>query len=349
MQYYHILIQQKIPYTYLTYNTKKKLDVGRVVVVPLRKKEVYGIVMSEVSGDTITNEQEISSIIREFPYTFSQHQLKYLHLFVQNTFNSYQVVADSFLHPIITLAQKDTAKLAHTETFPSQTIKFTDQNKNSSIEYILDSDVVLRIKNIIRISIYALQKVQTGDLENVAATPKTILVLFPEKKYLEIVQKALKFEKDIAPYIFSYSGDQLKKSKDTIRALLDQKSRNPMVIFGTRAALFLPYITLDAIILVDEANTLHIQEQNSLYFDSREIVYLLSSVFQTQMYFVSRVPSIRLEKTYPETVQQNFLSNHTNNKQKPPTIKITGQNRKFDKHSLFSNTVLEHIRKKLDA
>ena len=79
----------------------------------------------------------------------------------------------------------------------------------------------------------------------------------------------------------------------------DENSKKK-VYFTTRAGLFLPYSNISAIILADESNSMHIQEQGGLYFDSRETVYLLASGFKSDLYYQSNFPSVRfaeLEKS----------------------------------------------------
>ena len=65
------------------------------------------------------------------------------------------------------------------------------------------------------------------------------------------------------------------------------------VYFTTRSGLFLPFINISAIFVVDESNSMYIQDQGGLYFDTRESAYLLASQFSSDLYYQSNFPSVR--------------------------------------------------------
>ena len=86
--------------------------------------------------------------------------------------------------------------------------------------------------------------------------------------------------------------------------------------FTTKAGLFLPFETLDEVYLIDESNSMYIQDQNSFYYDAREIVYFLAQVHKAQLYIVSSFESVRMFNYKKEqNIKENDfkLNNPTDN------------------------------------
>ncbi|MEM1312231.1 MAG: hypothetical protein AAGF07_02090, partial [Patescibacteria group bacterium] len=137
-----------------------------------------------------------------------------------------------------------------------------------------------------------------------------LLLIFPEKKYLEKIleevisnhdfQSALKDKINI----HMYAGDTNKKSKEAVWNLINfnNDTKKLKIVFTTRVGLFLPFVNLNNIVLVDESNSMYIQDQNSVYFDTRVAAFLLAQAYQAKLTFLSSLPSIRLYNFYPKNV-----------------------------------------------
>jgi primosomal protein N' len=219
-------------------------------------------------------------------------------------------------------------------------------------------------------------KEKNGNLEDNAGRPKNdqfsdinFLIIFPEKKYLdkifygcqedykEIYKSIAQVVNDSLPEtkfqlnFFRYSGDASKFSKESVRHLLlpKNKKKNSQkqsefqvnLYFATRAGLFLPFSRLDQLILIDEANPMHIQDQGKVYFDSRDVIYIMSQIYQTDLIFLSTLPSVRLHSFYSQKIFEEIKTNYTAQNQKPLTIKITKRDRQSSKNELFSHQVEE--------
>jgi primosomal protein N' len=357
MYFYNVLINKKIPSISLTYKSDILIEKGALVVILLRKNEVYGIIVSIIPVENIADVSKISEIKSVLPYIFNNQQLRLQNIISYNTFNSPNVVLDAFLNPLLSLTQKDFKTLQ--SNFLLETIALPSLKvENKKTEYYLDTEVVLRIIYIIRISILAYIKSFLEIVGTNTSNQINILVLFPEKKYLERVYKDLvesAFESEfVSDNVFInltiFTGDKTKSNRQSIYHILDiytgdKTALNINIILSTRSGLFLPFDTLHDLLVIDESNSMYIQEQNSLYFDARELAFILSEVFNSNLHFISRVPSIRLHSFYPETILDSYLINNKENNQKPLKIKITGQNRKIDQFKLISNSVLKLVRK----
>jgi len=122
------------------------------------------------------------------------------------------------------------------------------------------------------------------------------------------------------------------------------------IIWGTRSALFLPFNNLVQVILIDEANSFHIQEQNSLYFDSREAVFLLHKSTNSHLDFVSKLPSVRFKNFYQkDNLQKKPISKTQKNESKfnqKIQLKITTSPQKYYNNNLFSHQIEQILQKK---
>jgi primosomal protein N' len=361
MHFYTVLINKKIPSIRLTYKSEVVIEKGTLVAVLLRKNEVYGVIMSEIPEATIADPDKISVIKRVLPYIFNEQQIRLQNIISYNTFNSPNVVLDAFINPILSLTQKDFKLLEQKETIASP-LAMTKVREHKSIEYYLDTEVVLRIINIIRISILGYLKGFNNTSNVNTQNHINILILFPEKKYLEKIYKEMvesTFEVEFLAdntsiNITTFTGDKTKSNRQSIYNILDlneqSKSKSQInIILATRSGLFLPIDTLRDLLVIDESNSMYIQEQNSLYFDARELAFILSEVYGSNLHFISRVPSIRLHSFYPQTILDNYLTSNEVEIAKPLKIKITGQNRKIDKYKLISDSVLKLVQKNNDS
>ena len=165
-----------------------------------------------------------------------------------------------------------------------------------------------------------------------------------EKYIPSKLDKNLNLQKAIVNNILK--DDQIPDKKIQNSNLENYKIR---LFWGTRSALFLPFENLVQIILIDEANSFHIQEQNSLYFDSREAVFLLHKSANCHLDFVSKLPSVRFQTFYQQNnklaknlpkINNQKLENSQNFK-----LKITTSPQKYYNNNLFSNQVEQILQK----
>jgi primosomal protein N' len=303
MYYYQILPSRKIPQIYLTYSSEMELGIGQLVEINIRGGLTQAIVIREISEVKIEfDKSKIKPISEVYNFRFDLNTLGFLKIFSQNTFNSINLSLSPFLQPLKLITQKQWKSLSESN-YKSHILELSEKTHlpTQKTEFLLDISITLRIIYIIRSAI------------NID-TSNTLLIIFPEKKFLnKILGDVLenpeykKMIKDKVE-IYNYSGDVNKKSKDTIWNLInpENESLKPKVIFSTRAGLFLPFQNLKEIVLVDEANSMHIQDQNSIYFDTRDAVFLLANAHQAHLSFLSTLPSIRLYNFYPENIMNQL-------------------------------------------
>jgi hypothetical protein len=329
MYHYAILTEKLLPISFLTYSSEENLAIGQLVEVPIRNSLEKGVIFkqSRVGFDTglkrldsdtvddlpndiaLINKYEIKPITNILPFQFQQTNLNFWKSFAFNNFSNLNRVLEAALESLDLLTKADWKILTEkhndkssgevyepkpqSQTINQDLTKKPNEQFVPKLQYLSNKDIgaegnidiVLRIMYLIRSVEY-----------------KNTVIIFPEIKLLKnwLHRINLKQFSDIDVYTFTSGKD--KQSKLAIKSLLLENDENSKkkVYFTTRAGLFLPYSNISAIILADESNSMHIQEQGGLYFDSRETVYLLASGFKSDLYYQSNFPSVRfaeLEKS----------------------------------------------------
>jgi hypothetical protein len=185
------------------------------------------------------------------------------------------------------------------------------------------------------------------------------LIIFPEQKmldknYSEFTQEIISKLENTPEFqyskinwqIFNYSGSPVQNSKNTVRNLLTDNFENEdfdfsiKIYLSTRSGIFLPFKSLDTIILIDEANSMHIQEQNKIYFDTRDAVFLLASSWSCELFYLSSLPSVRLQTFYNTDIINQFLA-YEIDKKPLANIKIIERTKESQNNNLFSYEIEE--------
>jgi len=351
MYFYEVLLNQKIPSEVLTYKSELDIVKGSLVKVPLRNKGCFGVILGQLNDNNFDSEK--TKIISEtFPYIFTSDQLKLIKIIAQNTFNSINIVLDAFLQPLKLLTKKDwlilqDQFLVNNSGSDANTTNNTQQPENAlnraftgKPQFYIEKDILVRIIYIIRSQININTQKHLFNQE--------VLVVFPEKKLLDKILSALKenseFNELVSKHnlqILNFSGDVSAKSKICVKELVltESENYNQKIIFTTRSGLFLPFKNLGQIIVIDEANTFYIQEQNSLYYDARDLAFLTASTFRAGLAFVSTLPSSRLHNFYSKESLGVSLYVSIKNLQKPLKLQLSHRNSKNDNYQLFSDQV----------
>jgi len=323
MYHYAVLTEKLLPISFLTYSSDQDLAIGQLVEIPIRNSLEKGVIFkqSRVGFDTglkrldsgqldeldndiaLINNYEIKPITNVLPFQFQQKNLNFWKSFALNNFSSLNRVLEAALESLDLLTKADWKILTEKYNYKiSETSNKIGESKSQNVNQELtnkpneqfvpklqylsnkdftaegDLDIVLRIMYLIRNVEY-----------------RNTLIIFPEikllKKWLHKIN--LKEFSDVNLYTFTSGKD--KSSKMTIKSILlpDSKNFKKNVYFTTRAGLFLPYNQISAIFVIDESNSMHIQEQGGLYFDVRETAYILASSFGSDLYYQSNFPSVR--------------------------------------------------------
>lgn len=367
--YYQILTTKKIPGEVLTYSYEKPLNLGQFVNVLIRGKLSEGVIFDFINEENLMfDKQKTKSISKVLPAKLNNSQLTFLKLISFNTFNSKNSLFKSFYQPFTFLTKSNWLYLQ--ENFESHSVNFLEsENKNDkeeeikktlsnsvnkkksekqaksdiSVTFELDSNYVVRIINLIR---------SQKSIQNTSSFIN-ILIIFPEQKLLDKifygVTEEFTNQKDIN--FFKYSNNGNKDAKYTARKVIldafynkkesenknltSYKQQKINLFFSTRSGVFLPFSHLNEILLIDEPNSMYVQEQNELYFDTRDIVYLMAKSYKCKLVYVSSLPSLRLFQNYDKEDLLKLLKQESYN-QKVDFEVVTSQLNPRDKTQIIS-------------
>lgn len=112
----------------------------------------------------------------------------------------------------------------------------------------------------------------------------------------------------------------------------------------TKVGMFITFKNVDTVIVINEASSFYIQEQNTLYYDLREIIYLFCSCYGCDLNFISTLPSLRLYKHISNGLSGLNLVNTLNERKTPLELQINGIDFSVEeKNALFSFATLNVI------
>ena len=323
MYHYAVLTEKFIPISFLTYSFEEDLAIGQLVEVEIRSSLEKGIIWQKVEvavekqsypqvesvaqgsaemnkteqnnieDEVVEKKYQIKSISNILPYQFSISTLNFWKSFGFNNFSNLNKVFSAGMESFNLLTKADWKTLAANFDLTKTTGEYFNNNskdnlilKYPKINYLNTEfeNIVGDINTLLRI-MYLIRNVNY----------KNTLIIFPEIKLLKKwhSQINLKEFSDISIHTFTSGKD--KASKMAVKSFLLPETQNAKkkVYFTTRSGLFLPFINISAIFVVDESNSMYIQDQGGLYFDTRESAYLLASQFSSDLYYQSNFPSVR--------------------------------------------------------
>jgi primosomal protein N' len=375
-KYYQVLLSINTDFPIYTYFVEGDfiLQQGQIVECPVRKKQVLGIIWEEIVDiSQITFDIEKTLAIEKIYTTYlSYKQINFIKVMATQTFNNLGLIIETVLKPFEKLSKSDLRQLEKGDV--------QDHGKSPQPPLSrgrTNTSLAMRIMYLIRTQVPHRFAEPLGRGKN--TNIPNILLLFPEKKLQLKVMKELETELKNCPYlgagskadwgtggsaiqVYQYQGDQTTQSLNTIRNILNLNSNKKVtqkkppldkggwgdlparialnIYAGQRSALFLPFESLDMVILVDESNNMYQQEQN-FYFDTREAVTWLANSYQCSLKFLSTFPSIRLHNfNNLPTVEKDLICS-TENTQNTLRLKLTHFDRKHANNSIFSYPIEE--------
>ena len=176
---------------------------------------------------------------------------------------------------------------------------------------------------------------------------QNVLILVPEIAL--IPQTASTFRSQLGAEVASYSSEETPKTKSQIWHKLSTNTV-PMVIVGTRSALFLPYQTL-GLIVIDECHETGYKNETAPYYNASQIAAILAKTYNSQIIRGSATPSIS-DYYYAQAKGLTIikLASHAANDSKR-TIKIISLKDKseFSTSSLISKSLATDMKQTLKS
>lgn len=333
---YNLYVSKNTPFNTLTYSSDNILVRGQVVKAGIKSTEYLAVVEGEYCEDIEI--KNLKGVGEQLPYKLSSQCMEAIEKISFLTFNSPSSLMMSTLKHFDILLERALSKKDFILPLPDLKGKSKVDNTGvPSIEYYIEIDWSLRIMVIIR-SILSLFKQRYNSTYN-------ILIISPDVNIKNReMNNCLKVTPDLQANIDIYdlTATSVKKLCDiiipTFYNLKNIKLSNNIevapapkinIFFANKYSLLNDLINIDHIIILDEANPTYISE-SKIYFDTREVGYMVSNIYNIPLTFISTLPSVRFYDFAKESL--------TNLPQKTLSIKyITRKGRQKD----FDNVILE--------
>ena len=320
LNYFDYLIPEKL---------SKSVKIGQLVEIPFRNSMVKGVILDLVASSKFGNKKlrQIIKIVEPTPL-LAAWQIKLIKDLAQYYFVSMATILKMLIPEIPKKTRLGQEKFL-------QGLDFLSAPKSGiKPEQIYDSGkpVLLRYYNF---------------ADKIGA-------------YLDLVRKALKQDKQIliiAPTlielkkIYQYLGD----FKDEVSVFLNDLPKNKYyyewlrikngqakIILGTRSAIFAPFKNLDLIIIDEEDNENHKQEEPNPRYNVKTIALKLQGLIKAKVIFTAVTPSL---SSLHQVMQREWQFLEINKPKEWPIIKIIDKQIEFRKgnYSIFSEELLNKI------
>ena len=261
-----------------------EIQIGQLVEIPFRKKNIFGIIikLKKDAGITHKNLKEIVSIKNK--KILAPYQIDLIFWLADNYFQSLALIVKSLIPPI--------------------------PKKNYFNKFDVKSSSGITIKKNIQKALFDI----SGNTLIYGDYPKTlpiqiinayrkknqqILYLLPETN---IVRKKVKIiEKYFNSSEIGVITGTISKTKNYIlwEKILHKEIK---IIIGTRRAIFSPFSDLGAILIEDEDDQSYKQWDQNPRYNAREVAIKISELTHSNLFLFSRAPSVT---TYSKTLK-NF-------------------------------------------
>jgi len=235
--------------------------VGQLTYIPFQKTEIFGSITAIKKEDSkIKNLKSISKLVFEVP-VLSAKQI-------------------NFLTELAELYKTPLSFLIKTNLPPLQKRKLTKleikpPTPSALAQHSLKPELVL----------YHDQTQRARWAEDFIKTPGIKLILVPELNQLAHWAKLLGEDQ----VIIVNSELTEKKQFEVWWQVYHQEKK---IVIGTRAALFLPWNNLDAIVLDDEGNPNYKSWDMAPRFHTRDAAFILAKAMSAKVYLLSHTPSV---------------------------------------------------------
>ncbi len=289
MFYYEVLVGQEYnsAESVFTYSYEVALAPMQFVKVPLQRTQVYGVVLKKVDKPDFKTrlidthfDAQLSAAQQHLLHFMTQYyaatQAQALPLFTSSLFGAQstrsKAASDALLltpppsherRQLPPLTDEQTQAMAVFADHPSETVVLHGDTGTGKTRLYLER---------------ALQ---------VLAQQKSILLLCPEISLVPQLYNACAQTLDVPVVVFHSQLTPIQKRA----AVAQLKSDNPVVIVGTRSALFLPHPPLGLLIL-DESHEPAYKQEEGIRFHARTLASRLRQYYNAQLILGSATPSL---------------------------------------------------------
>jgi primosomal protein N' (replication factor Y) (superfamily II helicase) len=271
----------------LTYEHDEKLPLGCLVVVPLRKQRVIGVIVEEVAKPKNISTSAVDTLINPTPVP--NWYLPLVH-WIANYYPTDESVTLAAMLPsaIATRSRGNTSSnptIAQHISSDRQTLALTGDQQMAAQAIINGTPSSFLLHGITgsgKTAVYArcIRETLKNDRSAIVLTPE--IGLTPQLEQ----QLTYEFGKQL---IVTHSGLTAAKRRDIwLKAL---SADEPLVVIGPRSALFLPLQSI-GLIIIDEAHDLSYKQDQAPYHDAKRVAAQLARLQNAKLVLGSATPSV---------------------------------------------------------
>lgn len=339
MYYYLVGTKRKAQakQNYFTYHNDKKLKIGQIVLVKLGKISTVGIIFKEVKKPINFQTKPIEKILYEVP--LAEVYLKSLQWLSDYYISDISEVIQTALPSGI---EKNRRELKN-KNFQKENILLTpNEDQLNAINHVFNSDnqtfLLHGITGSGKTTVY-LELAQKILNQN-----KSVIFIVPEISLTtQLLQQVNNYFKDV---ILMHSQlSESKKHQNWVKSLI---SDNPVVIVGTRSALFTPVKNL-GLIIIDECHEQSLKQDKNPKYNALRLASVLAKNYNAKAVFGSATPLVSdywlAEQKNSSIIKLNTPAISVNK----PEIKLIDMTKKdnFKNHRFLSNELIKSIKKSL--
>ncbi len=340
MRYYEVYVSSQSYHGNepLTYSSEESLDVGNIVMVPLRNKPTLAIVVRK----TIKPKFETKNIISQpISKPLPKQSLDLLNWLIDYYPSPLGVATGLFLPPSFLKKEKTPDKLAVSgyEQKPEPELTTDQANVLRSIRSNPDQRSWLLHGG----TGTGKTRVYTELIQSAIKQKRSALVLTPEiglaSPLAHNIKKAVK-----CPVIVLHSGLTEAQRRDAWLQVL--YCTQPLVVVGPRSALFAPFNDL-GLIVVDESHDTSYKQEQAPHYQALRVASHLAQSYEAQIVYGSATPSIAeyyyaSQKGVPVLQMNQLAAGNSQHENKVITVDQRDRSN-FTNHQLVSDQLISEI------
>lgn len=319
-----------------TYQSEAEFSIGAIVIVPVGKKEVPGIVIQKISQKPSFTTKSIVRLIESTPLPV---QLIQLASWMSDYYKTHPAEVWQTILPrgVQKKRRKTQRKLYYPERERTKIVLNDEQIAAiTRVQNMSPGTALLRgVTGSGKTQVYielAKRTMQQG-MSSIVVVPEIALTS----------QLIAEFNHHFAHIIITHSA--MSEAERHIAWQQCLTSPHPLIVIGPRSALFSPLKKI-GLIIIDECHEPSLKQEQSPRYSALRTASMLSQFHQGRLVLGSATPSIAdsflAQASQRPTIS---LSRTARSNAQPPKITVVDMKQKesFTKHRFFSTTLLEQI------
>lgn len=262
------------------YESSLSLERGDIVKIPVRNREILGVVIKE---DSDFNEANIKSIIIKYPFKLPNSYLELIDWVAKYTmYPRGQILKMVLCEPSLFKAKKivypDKVKFIFSD------INLLNQQQDIFIkllEYKESTTLLHGVTGAGKTEVYLKYA------QNIVEDNKQVLILLPEIALMSQMSNRIEKYFGVKPFIWNSNITPKNRKKIWLAA----HSGDPCLVIGTRSALFLPFKNL-GLIVVDEEHDSSYKQNDGVLYNARDMAVVLGKISHIPVILSSATPSL---------------------------------------------------------